>query len=90
MTLSIKSHVVQEIVEIPRPSVELGPYSMCSLDFTGVDSILVIPSLSTKFIKIASRICQFSQYLGTKLDMLFGIAKSVAIVIISGKTAILP
>ena len=36
---------------------------------------LVVPSLSMKFIKIAIRICQFSQYLGTKLDMLFEIAK---------------
>ena len=26
-------------------------------------------------LKIATRICQFSQYLGTKLDMLFEIAK---------------
>ena len=43
-----------------------------------------------KFIKIATRICQFSQYSRTKLDMLFEIAKSVEIVIILGKTAILP
>ena len=40
-------------------------------------------------LKIATRICQFSQYLGTKLDMLFEIAKSVEIVIVLGKTAIL-
>ena len=45
---------------------------------------LVVPSLSTKFIKIATRICQFSQYLGTRLDVLFEIA------IILGKTVILP
>ena len=50
---------------------------------------LVVPSLSTKFIKIATRICQFSQYLGTTLDMLFEIAKSVEMVINLGKTAIL-
>ena len=37
---------------------------------------LVVPSLSTKFIKVAITICQFSQYLGTKLEMLFEIAKS--------------
>ena len=36
---------------------------------------LVVPSLSAKLIKIAARICQSSQYLGTKLDMLFEIAK---------------
>ena len=36
---------------------------------------LVTPSLSAKLIKTATRICQFSQYLGTKLDMLFEIAK---------------
>ena len=41
-------------------------------------------------LKIATRICQFSQYLGTKLDMLFEIAKSVEIIIILGKPAILP
>ena len=40
--------------------------------------------------KIASKICQFSKYLGTKLDILFEKAKSVEIVIILGKTAILP
>ena len=38
---------------------------------------LVVPSLSTKFIKVAITICQFSQYLGAKLEMLFEIAKSV-------------
>ena len=42
----------------------------------------VVSSLSTKLIKTATRICQFSQYLGTKLDMLCEIAKSVKIVII--------
>ena len=47
---------------------------------------LLIPSLSTKFIKIATRIGQFSQYLEAKLDMSFDIAKSVEIVIILGKT----
>ena len=51
---------------------------------------LVVPSLSMKFIKIATKICQFSQYLGTKLDILFEIVKSLEIVIILGKTAILP
>ena len=40
---------------------------------------LVVPSLSKKFTKIADRICQFSQYLGTKLDMLFKIIKLVQI-----------
>ena len=45
-----------------------------------------VPCLSTK----ATRICQFSQYLRTKLDMLFETAKSVEIVIILGKTAIYP
>ena len=45
---------------------------------------LVVPSLSTNFIKnIATRICQFSQYLGTMLVMLFEIAKSIQIIIIS-------
>ena len=42
------------------------------------------------YFKIATKICQFSQYLGTELDMLFEIAKSVEIVRILGKTAILP
>ena len=42
----------------------------------------VVPSLSTKFTKIS---CQFSQYLGTKLNMVFEIAKSVEIVIILEK-----
>ena len=52
---------------------------------------LVVPSLSTKSaLEIATRICQFSQYLGPKLEVLFEIAKSVEIVIILGKTAILP
>ena len=41
-------------------------------------------------LQIAIRICQFSQYLGTKVDMLFEIAKSVETVIILGKTAISP
>ena len=41
-------------------------------------------------LKIASRICQFSQYSGTKLDMLFEIAKSVEIVKISGKQLFYP
>ena len=36
-------------------------------------------------LKIATRICQVSQYLGTKLDMQFERAKSVEIVIILGK-----
>ena len=39
---------------------------------------------------VATRICQFSQYLGTELDMLLEIAKSDEIVIILQKTAILP
>ena len=51
---------------------------------------LIVQSLFTKFIKIATGICQFSQYLGTKLDMLFEMVKSVEIVIILGKTAIYP
>ena len=38
---------------------------------------LVVPSLSAKFIKKATRILQCSQYLGGKLDMLFELAKSV-------------
>ena len=41
-------------------------------------------------LKIATRIFQFSQYLETKLDMLFEIATSVEIVMILEKTAILP
>ena len=41
-------------------------------------------------LKIATRICQFSQYLGTKHAMLFEIAKSVEIVTILRKTFILP
>ena len=41
-------------------------------------------------LKIATRICQFSQYLEAKLDMLFEIAKSVEIVIVLGKAATLP
>ena len=49
---------------------------------------LVVPSLSAKFIKNSQNLPVF--YLGTKLDMLFKIAKSVEIVIILGKTAILP
>ena len=51
---------------------------------------LVVLSLSTKFIKIATKICQFNQYVGTKVDMLFEIVKSVEIIIILGKTAIYP
>ena len=47
---------------------------------------LVVPSLFTKLI---TGICQFSLYLMTKLDILFEIAKTVEIVIILGKTAIL-
>ena len=39
-------------------------------------------------VKIATRIGQFSQYLRT--DILFKIAKSVEVVIMSRKTAILP
>ena len=41
-------------------------------------------------LQIATRICQLSQYLGTKLDMLFEMAKSVQTVIILEKAAILP
>ena len=41
-------------------------------------------------LKIATRICQYSQYVGTKRDMLFDMAKSVEIVIILRKAAILP
>ena len=40
-------------------------------------------------LKIANRICQFSQYLGTKFGMLFKIAKLVAMAIILGKMTIL-
>ena len=40
---------------------------------------LVVPSLSMRFIKNSH------QNLGTKLDMLFEIAKSVKIVIVLGK-----
>ena len=40
-------------------------------------------------LKIATRIFHFSQYSGKNLDMLFEMAKSVEIVIILGKTAIL-
>ena len=42
---------------------------------------LVVPTLSVK-LKITTRMCQFSQYLRTKPDMLFEIAKSVEIVTI--------
>ena len=52
-------------------------------------TVVVLP-LSTKTLKIATRICQFSQYLGRQLDMLFEIIMSVEILIILGKTAILP
>ena len=38
-------------------------------------------------LKIAVKICQFSQYFGTKLDMVFEIAKSVEIVKILGKNS---
>ena len=38
---------------------------------------LVVPFLSTKFIKIDIRICHFSQYLEAKFDMLFEITTSV-------------
>ena len=52
---------------------------------------LVVPSLSIrKSLKTATRIYQFSQYLGTKLDMLFEIAKSAKIVIILEKQLFLP
>ena len=51
---------------------------------------LAVPYLPTKFIKNSHQICQVIQYLGTKLDMLFEIAKSVEIVIILEKPAILP
>ena len=51
---------------------------------------LVVPLCLRNSLKIASRICQFSQYLRTKLDILFEIAKLVEIVIILGNTAILP
>ena len=55
---------------------------------------LVVTSLSTKFIKrpwiTMHQNLPVYQCLGTKLDMLFEIAKSVEIVIKLGKTAILP
>ena len=41
---------------------------------------LVLHLCPRKLPKIATRICQLSQYLRTKLDMLFVIAKSVEIV----------
>ena len=41
-------------------------------------------------LKIATGICQFSQKLRTKLDMLFGIAKSIEIVILLGKQLFYP
>ena len=52
--------------------------------------ILVVPSLSTKFIKNSHQNLPVSQYLGTKRDMLFDIAKSAEIVTILPKTATLP
>ena len=42
---------------------------------------LVIPSFLPNSLKIVTRICKFKQYLGTKLDMQFEIAKSVEIVL---------
>ena len=53
---------------------------------------LVIPSLSTKFIEnihqnLPVQLVQFSQYSGTKLDMLLEIAKSVEIVIVLRKNS---
>ena len=41
-------------------------------------------------LQIATKICQFRQYLGTKLDILFETAKSVEIVIILGKQLFYP
>ena len=41
-------------------------------------------------LKIAKGICQFSQYVGTKLDMLFEIAQLVGVAIILEEIAILP
>ena len=52
--------------------------------------ILVVPSLSTKFIKNSYQNCQFSLYLGTKLDMLLEIAKSVETALILGKQLFYP
>ena len=46
------------------------------------------PIFVYKFIKNSHKNCQFCQYLRTKLDMLFEIAKSVEIVKILGKTAL--
>ena len=40
-------------------------------------------------LQIATRICHFRQYLGTKFDILFKIAKSNETVIILGETAML-
>ena len=52
-------------------------------------STLVVQCLSKRFnSEIVTGICQFSQYLGKKLHMLFKIVKSVEIVIILGKTTI--
>ena len=42
---------------------------------------LVVPFCLRNSFKIATRIWQFSQYLGTKLDKLYEIAKSVEIII---------
>ena len=68
---------------------QIGVIMLKKQGWTGMYT-LVVSSLSTKFIKNSHQNCQFGQYLGTKLDMLFEIAKCVEIVIILGKTAILP
>ena len=47
--------------------------------------ILMVPSLSEKFIKNSQQNLPISQYLGTKLDMLFKIANLVEIVMILEK-----
>ena len=53
--------------------------------------ILVVPSLSTKFITNSHQnLPVYPIFRDKALDMLFKIAKSVEIVITLGKTAILP
>ena len=69
---------------------DAGNRTLCPYrNFSQAIITLVVSTLSTNSLKIAKRICQFSQYLGTKLDMLFEIAKSVEIIIIFGKTCML-
>ena len=55
--------------------------------FSGHTFVYGIPGRNS--LQIATSICHFSQYLGTKFHTLFKIAKSNEIVIILGKTAML-